>query len=104
MPHVFTGVAQFSYGRPLTPNDTPDANSRLDGAQFIHCKTAAGLVTVTQKVTAAAVGVASRAAIAPTALTTYQFQIGVGEVWSVGASWTNVNSTGTTATGLSALH
>lgn len=90
---------QFTYGRDLTPNDTPDADSRLDGASFIHCAGTAGTVTVTQAVVAD-----GRAGMAPTALTTYTFYMAQGDVMAVGASWRNVNDTDTTATTLSALH
>lgn len=96
---VYAVPIQYSHGRALTPNDVPDDNSKLRGASFIHCKTGAGLVTVTQAVTAD-----GQAGIAPTALTTYQFYIGLGDYVAVGASWRNVNATGTAATGLTALH
>lgn len=90
---------QFTYARALTPNDTPGANSLLNRASFIMCNTAAGNVTVTQSVTSD-----DHPGAAPTALTTFTFYMAVGDIMAVGASWRNVNSTGTTATGLSALH
>lgn len=96
---AFVVPISYSYGRALTPNDTPDADSRLSGASFIHCTGTGGIVVITQ-----AIVQDGRAGIAPTANTTVSIYLNTGDVMAVGASFRNVNATSTTATGLVALH
>lgn len=85
-------VTSYSYVRDVTPADTPDADSKIAGARYIQNLGDPGIVTVTQAVT-----YDNHPGIAPTALTTGRFYLATGESIEVGASWRNVNSTGTVA-------
>lgn len=82
----------WNYGRPITPNDTPDANSQLFGAKYLLNSGVDGFVTVTQAVTAD-----GQRGTAPTALTSMVVWLPAGASIECGGSWRNVKDTGTDA-------
>jgi len=90
----------YTYQRALTPNDTPGANSLLNGAKYLHNAGAAGTVTITQNLASAPDGQSGVAGSGATAVI-YMDQ---GSYHEVAAAWRNVNATGTTAGALKACH
>ena len=97
MPFVLPGPS-YQYGKAVTKSDTPNSTGHIQHAVALYIG-GTGDLTIVQNVTT------FHAGVAPTALTTVLLKaVPVGSWITCAASWTNVNSTGTTASEIVAFY